>query len=150
MSEFAEEETFKLQFVETLEPRAILRWNSIILRFVHQVLIMNTRQSLDQDALTLRRHGCKRARERERESIISRRRRRSSSALTYSLGFMAKNAAGRSLESILQAVKHDYCFEPFTAEDKPQNKNEIKAQLLRFAVKFYHQIHTQRREKRGA
>jgi hypothetical protein len=83
----------------------------------------------------------------ERESIISRR---SSSALTYSLGFMAKNAAGRSLESILQAVKHDYCFEPFTAEDKPQNKNEIKAQLLRFAVKFYHQIHTQRREKRGA
>lgn len=66
--------------------------------------------------------------------------------------FIAKNAAGRSLESILQAVKHDYCFEPFTAEDKPQNKNEIKAQLLRFTVKFYHQIHTQRarhREKRG-
>lgn len=70
-------------------------------------------------------------------------------ALTYSLRFMAKNAAGRSLESILQAVKHDYCFEPFTAEDKPQNKNEIKAQLLRFAVKFYHQIHRTRREKRG-
>jgi hypothetical protein len=103
---------------------------------------MNTRQSLEQDAL--RRRGCKRA--REREHIISRRRRRSSSALTYSLGFMAKNAAGRSLESILQAVKHDYCFEPFTAEDKPQNKNEIKAQLLRFAVKFYHQIHTERKE----
>jgi hypothetical protein len=39
---------------------------------------------------------------------------------------MAKNAGGRSLESILQAVKHDYSFEPFTAEDKPQNKNEIK------------------------
>lgn len=69
-------------------------------------------------------------------------------ALTYSLRFMAKNAAGRSLESILQAVKHDYCFEPFTAEDKPQNKNEIKAQLLRFAVKFYHQIYSA--EKRGA
>lgn len=86
-----------------------------------------------------------------KERIISRRRRRRSSALTYSLGFIAKNAAGRSLESILQAVKHDYCFEPFTAEDKPQNKNEIKAQLLRFAVKFYHQIHThtERREKEG-
>lgn len=84
----------------------------------------------------------------ERESIISLRR--SSSALTYSLcRFMAKNAAGRSLESILQAVKHDYCFEPFTAGDKPQNKNEIKAQLLRFAVKFYHQIHSTQREKRG-
>jgi len=65
--------------------------------------------------------------------------------------FMAKNAAGRSLESILQAVKHDYCFEPFTAEDKPQNKNEIKAQLLRFAVKFYHQIrHTRAADRKEA
>ena len=71
MSEFAEEETFKLQFGETLEPRAILKWNSIILRFVHQVLIMNTRQSLDQDALTLRRHGCKRARERASSAAVA-------------------------------------------------------------------------------